>query len=92
MSPPFVEEHISRRRDLSLSLLLERAVCLLKEKGEKAPGVDFWVRVKIPAHMFVATPSAISNISHAFVLKQLVELDVEPSVGFHVVEGQEFLS
>ncbi len=50
MSPPFVEEYISR--DLSSSLLLESAVCSLKETGEKAPGVDFWVRVRrIPAQM-----------------------------------------
>jgi hypothetical protein len=58
MSPPFVEEYISRSRDLSFSLLLEIAVALLKEKGEKGPGANFCTRVKIPAHMFVDTPSA----------------------------------
>ncbi len=55
--PPFIEEYISRSRDLSFSLLLEIAVASLKEKGEKGPGADFCTHVKIPAHMFVNAPS-----------------------------------
>ena len=30
---------------------------MLKEKGEKGPGAKFWIRVKIPAHMSIDTPS-----------------------------------
>ena len=58
MTPSFVDEYILRRRDLSLSLLLEISVTLLKEKGERGPGVNFCTPVNIPAYMLVNTPSA----------------------------------
>jgi len=58
MSPPFVEEYISRSRDLSFLLLVESADSSLKENGEKVPGANYLIRVKIPAQIFVDTSSA----------------------------------
>jgi hypothetical protein len=58
MSPPFVDEYISRSRDMSFLLLLEIAVASLKEKEEKGPGANLCTHVKIPAHILVDTPSA----------------------------------
>ena len=65
-------------------------VALLKEKGEKGPGADFCTRVKIPAHMFVDTPSAKNNISYTRIFKQLVEFDIKATVCLVVVERHEF--
>ncbi len=89
MGPPFVDEYISRSRDLSFLLLLEIAVALLKEKGEKGLVANFCTHVKIPAHMLVNTPSAKNNLSHTCILKQLVELDVKAAMCLAVVERQE---
>jgi hypothetical protein len=56
--PPFDDEKISRRRDLSLSPVLAEADALLKEKGENAPGTDLFCLVKFPAQRFVENPPA----------------------------------
>ncbi len=56
--PPFADEKISRRRDLSLLPVIAEADALLKEKGENAPGTDLFCLVKFPAQRFVETPLA----------------------------------
>jgi hypothetical protein len=56
--PPFADEKISKRRDLSLSPVLAEADTFLKEKGENAPGTNLFCLVKFLAQRFVGTHSA----------------------------------
>jgi hypothetical protein len=67
--------------------------CLLAEReGGESAWCQFLGSREDPGPHVRCYSFGESNIPHAFVLEQLVELDVEASVGFHVVEGHEFFS
>ncbi len=56
MGPLLAEENILMRRERSLLLSPLIAFISLNEKGEKGPGADLWILVKIPAQMLVEIP------------------------------------
>jgi hypothetical protein len=69
MRPPLAEENISMRRERSLSLSPPITFISLNKKGEKGPGDDLWILVKIPAQMLVEIPSAKVTLPIPTLLK-----------------------
>jgi hypothetical protein len=86
MKPSLAKENILMRSKQSLSLSPLIAFISLNEKGEKGPGADLWILVKIPAQMMVGfflakVTSPIPTSSH-----------VKPPMRFVVVEREDFFT